>query len=126
MLKNKKGQLLILSGLFMILILIFSYSVETDNTYIVKNSKYNLLENIMHETCKVGMLSNGTYIATRYASYESLVENYCISVGAICNLTITNNTIIPTNNSLVNYTLYDYEISYEQSGFKHETSFNCP
>ncbi|MDA3856502.1 MAG: hypothetical protein PF569_09685 [Candidatus Woesearchaeota archaeon] len=127
MIKNKKSQLFLLSSLFLLLLLIFIYSIETENTYIVKSGKFNLLNNIVYETCKVGKFSNGTYIDSRYLEFENDLESYCISYGYLCNLTITNNTIIPPsgNWSLLNYTHYDYHIDYRYEGYNYSSSFIC-
>lgn len=125
--KNKKSQLFIISSLFLILLLIFIYSIETENTYIVKSGKFNLLNNIVYETCNVGKLSNGTFIDSRYNEFEVNVESYCLSYGYLCNLTIVNNTIVPPggNWSLLNYTHYNYHIDYSYEGYEYSNSFIC-
>lgn len=122
---HKKSQLFILSALLLILLLIFTYSLETDNTYIVKTSKYNLLNNIQYETCMIGKTSQGSNITSRYSSYEINVENYCTNLNHICDLTISNNTVLPSNTSLIDYTMFDYHIKYEMSNFHYDQNFTC-
>lgn len=122
---SKKGQFIIISVLLLILVLIFTYYQETDNSYIVKSSKYNLLDNIIYETCLVGRNSNGTYIQVRFDSFTNNVSSYCLDSGYVCNLTIQNNSIIPSNESLINYTLFDYHIEYNASGYVYSGDFNC-
>lgn len=127
MLKNKKSQFLILSTLFLLLLLIFSYSLGTENSYITKKSKFNLLDNIIYETCQIGRNSNGTFIDSRYSNFTLDVKNYCQEFNYNCTLSIINNTAIPPlgNWSLLNYTHYNYSIYYEFDGFKYNNDFSC-
>lgn len=124
---SKKAQFFILSGMLLFLLLFFIYSLETDNSYIVKFSKNSILDNIVYETCIIGKNSNGTQIDGRFDSYELNVLNYCISRGLSCNLTIINNTQIPPlgNWSLLNYTHYNYNIDYNSDNFNVSFDFNC-
>jgi hypothetical protein len=123
--KNKKSQFMILSMSFLILLLFFSYSLETQNTYIVKSSKHSILNNIIEETCYIGKNSNGSNIESRYSNFTIDVKNYCNNINYICNLTITNNTVLPSNESLINYTLFDYNIIFEANEYSYSNNFNC-
>lgn len=124
---SNKSQFLVFSAMFIFLLLIFIYSLETDNTYIVKNSKFNLIENIIYETCQVGKNSNGSYIDSRYSNFTNDVETYCLDLDYNCTLTIVNNTIIPpdSNWSKLNYTHYDYSLDITQMDFSYTGDFNC-
>jgi len=126
--KTKKGQFFILSTAFLLLLLLFIYSQETQNTYIVKSSNFNLVENIMCETCYIGTTSNGSYIDGRYSTFKNDVNNYCLSLGIVCNLSIINNSAIPPqpgNYSSLNYTHYDYQISYKSLEVNYTKTFTC-
>lgn len=122
---SKKGQFLIISSLFLILLLIFIYSLETENFYIGETSKISLLDNAIYETCYIGKNSNGTYIENRYLNFSGELSAYCLNMGYVCNLTIVNNTVIPSNESLINYTLFDYSIVYEYDGLEYLKDFTC-
>lgn len=125
MMKNKKSQLLIFSMMFLILLLLFSYSLETRNTYKTHFSKTDILDNIMLETCQVGIRSNGSYIDERYSDFTTSVSSYCSDFGYDCSLGITKKDSAPANLSLLNYTHYDYEINYTKETLSFNGSFNC-
>jgi len=125
--KNTKSQFLIFSGLFFILLLIFFYSLGTENSYITKKSKFNLLDNIIYETCEIGKNSNGSLIDQRYSNFTLNIENYCLEYNYNCSLSIINNSQIPPNGnwSLLNYTHYNYSIYYYFEGFEYSGDFTC-
>jgi len=125
--KNKKSQFLILSALYLILLILFSYSLETQNDYITKNTKNLLLNNLIYETCQIGKLSNGSFIDSRLSNFSVDVNNYCDGFGYNCSLSIINNTQIPPggNYSKLNYTHYNYSIFYEVDGFVYTGDFTC-
>ena len=127
MINSKKSQLFILSAVVMILLLIYIYSQETENSYIVKNGQLSLIDNVIHETCQIGYLSNGSYIDQRYSNFTGEVSTYCSSFGYSCSLLITNNTQIPPsgNYSLLNYTHYNYSIDYEYRTLSISKNFTC-
>ncbi|MFW6009300.1 MAG: hypothetical protein ACOCP8_08570 [archaeon] len=122
---NKRGQFLILSFLFLFLLLIISYSIETQNNYIEKNNKYFVVNNIITETCIIGQNSNGSNIQERFLNFTQDVYLYCDDMDYNCNLTIINNTLIPTNISLINYTLFDYYIDFQSNDHLITKKFNC-
>jgi len=125
--KSKKSQFLVISSLFLFLLIIFTYSFGTENSYIIKKSKFNLLNNVISETCMVGKLSNGTNIEPRFSNLTLSFKNYCWDLGYDCKLEIVNNTQIPPSGdwTLLNYTHFNYFIDYDFDGFKYEGSFNC-
>lgn len=125
MMKNKSGQLFIISGFLVILGLFFIYSLETENYYIISSSKSSLLSNIVHQTCEIGRISNGSYIDSRFSDFETNIENYCPTISASCNLTISKSAGAPTNLSELDYTYYNYSIAYEYREFSYSGSFNC-
>ncbi len=124
---GNKGQFLIFSAMFVFLLLIFIYSIETPNSYIVNSSKFNLIDNIIYETCQVGKISNGSYIDQRYSNFSIDVYNYCLGFGYNCSLNIVNNTAIPpeANWSKLNYSHYDYNLVYITDDFNYSSNFNC-
>lgn len=123
----KKGQFLILSGLFILLLSIFIYSLETDNTYILNLKDSSIVENIQFETCKVLKMSNGTQIISREAILIQNIENYCFQRDVVCNLTLINNTIVPPfgNFSLLNYTHYNLSLEISQGSKNYNSQFKC-
>ena len=123
--KNKKSQMFIISGFFVILGLLFIYSLETENYYIISSSKSSLLSNIIHQTCQIGEISNGSYLDSRFAQFESNIETYCPQIGVSCNLTISKSAGAPTNLSELDYTYYNYSIDYENWGYSYSGDFNC-
>lgn len=125
MYKQKKSQFILFSGLFLLLLILFIYSLETENSYISKPVKFNLLNNIIHESCMVGKLSNGTYIDQRFANFTIYIQNYCNNFDAICTLTITKDVGAPTNLTLLNYTHYQYSIEYNYDNYYYNERFNC-
>ena len=124
-LKNKSGQLLIFSGMFLILLLVFSYSLETQNSYKAYSSNLGITNNIVHETCQVGKLSNGSNLDSRYSSFVSSVDSYCDIFSYNCSLTITKQGGAPTNLTLLNYTHYDYSLNYSSDKIEYSNSFRC-
>lgn len=123
--KSKKGQFVIMSSAFLVLLLIFSYSLETQNSYIIKSSKNKLLNNIIYETCFLGKMSNGSQIDSRFSQLEIDIDSYCQGFGNVCNLNISKVDTAPSNLSLLNYTHYTYELNYSNSGYSFNSSFTC-
>lgn len=121
----KKSQFFILSFLFLMLLLVFISSLETKNTYIIKGTENDIVENIVYETCMIARMSNGTYIENRFVEFSNDVSGYCNGKGIYCLLNITNNTQIPTNLSKINYTLFDYNIQLNTSQYYHKSNFTC-
>jgi len=113
--------------MFLFLIVLFIYSIETENFYITKFSKNTILDNIVYETCIVGKNSNGTQINNRFKMFANNVSDYCNESGNYCDLIIINNTAIPPlgNWSLLNYTHYDYHIDYKWRGLNTSLDFVC-
>ena len=85
---KKKSQFFIFIGFLFLSLLVFIYSIETQNNYIVKSTNYNLLDNILFEVCQLGTNSNATNIESRYSNLTFDVFNYCGGYIYICNLTI--------------------------------------
>lgn len=123
--KNKRGQLFLLSTFMILFGLLFIYSLETGNTYIVKSAKTGILNNMIYETCQVGKMSNGSYLDSRYSELSSSISTYCTDLGYTCTLSIVKQGSAPTNLSNLNYTHYDYSILYDNFDYKYEGSFNC-
>ena len=124
---KKKSQAFIISAMFLFLLMIFIYSQETQNTYIVKSGEYNLVKNIIYETCYIGTTSNGSFIDNRYSTFKNNIYSHCQNIEKICNLTITNNTQIPPlgNYSLLNYTHYNYHLTYLTEHISYSINFTC-
>ena len=124
---QKKGQFLIFSALFLFLLLLFIYSVETDNTYIENSGENKLILNIIEETCLVATLNNGTDLNASLYQFEIDVNDYCSQVKANCTITITNNSIIPPggNWSDLNHTHYNYDINYSYGGLSFTQTIGC-
>lgn len=124
---KKKGQFLILSGMFIILLSIFIYSLETDNYYKVNLKDSNVVENIQSQTCNVLKLSNGSQLFNRKDQIIQIVEEYCLQRNIYCSLSIVNNTIIPPlgNFTLLNYTHYNLSLELMNSTKNYNSSFIC-
>ncbi len=122
--KNKKSQLVIFSGLILILFLVFIYSQETQNNYIVHSQKNNILNNIIFETCYIGTHSNGSNIDERFLNFSSEVFDYCNGLDYYCNLTI-NNIDGETNESILSYKNYSYYIDFRSKVYNYSGDFNC-
>ena len=113
--------------MFLFLLLLFIYSIETENFYITKFRENTILDNIIYETCIIGYNSNGTQINERYEEFSNNVSNYCQQYENNCILDIINNTPIPPlgNWSKLNYSHYDYHINYNWNGFNTSLDFVC-
>ena len=124
---NKKGQFLIFSALFLFLLLLFIYSVETDNTYIENSGENKLILNIIEETCLVATLNNGTDLNSSLYRFESEVNSYCLQVGTNCTLDVSNNSEVPPGGdwSALNHTHYDYNLTYNYDGFSFTQTIGC-
>ena len=124
---RKKSQFFILSGLFFLSLIIFIYSIETENNYIIESTNYNLLDNILYEACQIGIKSNATNIASRYSIFTAEVLSYCGDFGDVCNLSITLKSDMPPggNMSLLNYTQYDYFVDYIVGDYNYVGNFSC-
>ena len=123
--KNKKSQILIVSGFLLISLLLFTYSIETHNFYIKENRGIDIYKNIIFETCNIGKLSNGTYITQRYSNFSSEVKNYCLEFNYMCILNITNSDN-ETNLSILNYKNFSYSLKFNSSNnYIMEKNFTC-
>lgn len=127
MLKNKKSQFVVLTGFVFLLLVLFIYSQETENTYINNNGKYHLIENIKHESCLIGKKSNASYIVSRFDDFTSKVSSYCSNYGYYCMLNISFKPSMPPggNPDLANYTQFNYQIIYGFDGLNTTTNFTC-
>ena len=125
MIKNKSGQFFMISGFLITLGLIFIYSIETENYYIISPSKSSLLSNIEYQVCKVATNSNGSFIDTRFSDIETNIENYCSDISISCDLVIDKSLSAPTNLSELNYSYYNFSISYQDGGFSLGEEFEC-
>jgi len=123
--KTNKGQFLILSASLVLSLLFFIYSIETENSYIIKSTKFYILDNIKYESCNIGKLSNGSYLDQRFLNFSGKVKSYCEDRGFLCELNITKKNGAPTNLSLLNYTSYNYRINYSVENYKFEGNFTC-
>ncbi len=121
---NKKSQLFIVSGLFILLAAIFIYSLETDNTYISDFGDNSILRNIISEMCLIGENSNSSNIVSRHNNFVLNIANYCNSFGNNCDLEYSY-TAPGGNMSLLNYTHFIYNISYNWGMMNYEGSFVC-
>lgn len=122
---NKKSQLLILSTLYLAMFLVFIYSLETDNYYITHFEEYSIVENLKFETCYVVTSTNGTYLENKLLEFNQGVASYCSSFGLNCNFTATNITPIPSNESLINYSLYSYSLEVTTPQSSSFSQFTC-
>ncbi len=123
----KNGQFFILSGLFMVLLVIYIYSLETDNTYISSGVKTSIYENVVYETCMIGRNSNSSNIDSRFGSFSLFVMNYCEDFSNECILEINLKPGNPPggNMSLLNYTHYSYELTYTWDNYTYYKNFTC-
>jgi hypothetical protein len=48
----------------------------------------DIVNNIIYETCKIGKMSNGTYIDNRFGNFSQSVSNYCLNFNSTCILNI--------------------------------------
>ena len=122
---SKRSQIILISGFLVLLVLVFIYSLETENSYIVYSAKSSLLENIMHETCQVGIMSNGSYIDVRFGNFSADVLNYCQDFAYNCTLNIQKNGDAPDNLSELNYTHYTYSVIYSAGNYNNSYNFTC-
>ena len=111
--------------MLLISVLVFIYSLETENSYNVNQTKFNILKNINYETCMVGKLSNGTNIENRFNQFSINIYNYCSNLNILCNLTIIKKSSAPTNLSLLNYTHFNYSIDYSNNNYKFKGDLIC-
>ncbi|MFW5704554.1 MAG: hypothetical protein ACOCXG_01805 [Nanoarchaeota archaeon] len=125
MFRNKKSQLLVLSGLILILSLVFIYSLETGNNYIRQSGEIYIIDNVISEVCNLGKMSNGTNIDARYQDVVLEIDEYCDLYGFFCNVSIVKQAGAPTNLSLLNYTHYDYSVSLKTETTLYRGGFNC-
>ncbi len=122
---NKKGQFMIFSVFFFVILLLFIYSQETENFYIIKSSKTDIANNIIYETCKIGKMSNGSYIDSRLGNFSQSISNYCLDFNYTCILTIEKSPSAPVNLSLLNYTYYNFTYNYYNYGLNSTVNFTC-
>ncbi len=125
--KTKKGQFLVFSIFLFLSFLLFTYSIETENSYISSSGKNYIQKSIFYETCQIGYSSNGSQIESRYSDFASNLGQYCTDLGITCYLSIENNTQVPPlgNYSLLNYSHFDYSLYYLNGGFQVNMSFRC-
>lgn len=122
---NKSGQMFIISAFILLISLFFIYSQETDNYYILSSGESIILENLIYETCQIGYLSNGSYIETRYSLFQNLTNSNCLNSPNNCTLSIMKIGGAPTNLSLLNYTHFNYNLSFIGNTINYSNSFTC-
>lgn len=122
---NKKSQLLIFSVVFILSLLLFTYSLETRNSYKSNSGEVNILENIEFEVCKVAKISNGESLDSRFSSFELDLSTYCSNYNFSCSLWVEKKSGAPSNTSLLNYTHYTYWLNYTNNALEFEGKFNC-
>lgn len=125
MIKKKQGQFFVFSMLFLLLLMAFIYSIETDNTYIKKSRISSLATNIIFEACEIGIKSNGTYLESRFNNFSSYVSDYCQSYNYNCSLNIIKKSTAPVNLSQLNYSHFNYSIIYVNNGYNYASNFTC-
>jgi len=125
MFRNKKSQLLVLSGLILILSLVFIYSLETGNNYIRQSGEIHIVNNVISEVCNLGKMSNGTNIDVRYQDVVLEIDEYCDLYDFYCNVSIVKKPTAPINLSLLNYTHYDYNVSLKTKTTLYDGGFSC-
>ncbi len=125
MFKEKKCQFLIVGVMFLSLLLVFIYSVGAPNFYIVKSGELSILENIKFQTCNVAVISNGTYLDSRFSNISLEIGSYCNNSGIFCDLLITKSSGAPTNLSLLNYSFYNYSVVYIGELYNYSGNFTC-
>lgn len=123
--KNKKSQVLVFSAMFLILLLLITYSIETRNSYKSYSSKSTIIENIKYESCQVGINSNGSFIDDRFSFFSGNLSQYCLEFDLNCTVSIVKKGDAPSNLSLLNYTHYDFNISFESQNFNYSNAYNC-
>ena len=123
--KNKSGQLFLISAFLLMSSLLFIYSLETENYYIVNFSESIILENILYETCNVGYNSNGSFIESRFTSFQNYVNSDCQNNYYNCDLQITKITSAPTNLSLLNYGHFNFTLSFDNKNLNYSNKFTC-
>ena len=127
MFNQKKGQFLVLSAAFLVLLLVFTYSLETENFYIQNSAEKHIINNIIYETCQIGYLSNGTQLNGSLNNWSLDINSYCNGLGKTCGLLITNNSQIPPsgNWSLLNYSHYNYTLNFQGNSINSINTFSC-
>ena len=124
--RDNKGQFFIASMIMFFLVIVFLYSLETENTYKSYSGKNDILNNLRYETCQVAQKSNGTYLDSRFNNLTAEIQAYCSGYQMMhCNLTITKSSGAPSNLSLLNYTHYNYSLDYRYQTYQAGGSFNC-
>lgn len=122
---NRSGQLFIISSFLLILSLVFIYSQETQNSYIVHFTDSIIIEDIIYESCEIGYTSNGTFIESRFSSFENYINLDCQNNFYNCQLTITKQIAAPTNLSLLDFTHFDFELSYDSQNVNYSNQYIC-
>ncbi len=105
--------------------LVFIYSQETQNSYIVHFTDSIIIEDIIYESCKIGYTSNGTFIESRFSNFENYINLDCQNNYYNCQLTITKNISAPTNLSLLNFTHFDFEFSFDSQNINYSKQYIC-
>jgi hypothetical protein len=123
--RNKSGQIFVLSGFLLILSLVFIYSLETDNSYIIDFSDSIIIENIIYETCVIGQNSNGSQFDSRFSAYETHVNLNCQNSHYTCLLNITKQSVATTNLSLLDVTDFDFHLYFENQFINYSNIFTC-
>ena len=125
--KNKKSQLLIISVLFLFLLIIYIYSVGTSNYYNVETRDFSIMDNIISETCFIARNLKGEALDLGLKSFKYNSSNYCREHNWKCDLSIINLTALPPlgNWSMVNNSLYEFEIDYSDMKYSAKKRFIC-
>ncbi len=127
MMKDNKSQFFIFSVLFFLLLLLFIYSLETQNFYIESKNDFYILDNIKYEICYIAKNSDYINMETRFNQLSLDISSYCLQYSNICNLSIIKKNYMPPfgNITLLNYSQFDYNIYFNWNGLIVEENFIC-
>ena len=123
--KNNKSQLILLAGFLLLSLAFFIYSLETSNFYIESSRDSYQFSHYIFEFCTVAQNNNGTQLDTKMGEFETSFESFCLNSGYECNITIQKLPSAPVNDSLLNYSHYNFTLDFESEDFSYKEGFIC-
>ena len=126
--KNTKGQFIVVSVLFLLLLLLVIYSLGTQKPYIAYSGERHVLNNLLEEGCTLGNLSNGSYLDYRFSDFINHTTSYCSGLGYTCTFNISRPQSGPSyedNLSQLSYLNFTYSLYFKGNVLTYNSSFTC-
>ena len=88
---SKKSQMLVMICTILALLLLFSYSIETQKNYILHKDKKISIVALQEELCILKNISNSSTLGNRHRDFVSLYKSWCQNKFDECEINVSGN-----------------------------------